>query len=80
MAYSILVASFLSGEGERMPPSGNSSLLDALKTFARDLKASYGSLVAQQEDQLKEPTGEVLKKFGSEFGLDVLPRFEPAFP
>jgi hypothetical protein len=51
--------------------------LDALKDFADALKASYGSLVAaQQEDQLKPPTGNLLSAFGDEFGLNVLPRFE----
>ena len=29
-----------------MPSSGNDAFMDALKTFARDLKSSYGSLVA----------------------------------
>ena len=60
-----------------MPPSGNDRLLDALKAVADDLKASYGSLVAaQQEDQLKGPTGKLLSAFGDEFGLNVVPRFE----
>ena len=60
-----------------MPPSGNDKFLDALKDCANDLKASYGSLVAaQQEDQLKGPTGKLLSAFGNEFGLKVVPRFE----
>ena len=59
-----------------MPPS-DGKFLDALQAFANDLKASYGSLVAaQQEDQLKGPTGDLLSGFGTEFGLNVIPRFE----
>lgn len=60
-----------------MPTSGNDSLLRALKTFAGALRSSYGSLVAaQQEDQLKGPTGNLLSSFGAEFELNVIPRFE----
>lgn len=60
-----------------MPPSGNDRLLNALKAFAGDLKASYGSLVAaQQEDQLKPPVGKLLSAFGYEFGMKVIPRLE----
>jgi hypothetical protein len=60
-----------------MPPSGNDKLLDALEDFASTLKGSYGSLVAaQQEEQLKSPTGNLLSAFGEEFGLSVIPRFE----
>src|SRR5215208_5655621 len=64
-----------------MANSGQNTLLESLKSFADALKRSYGSLVAaQQEDQLKGPTGDVLGAFGSEFGLDVLPRFEAPVP
>jgi predicted helicase len=64
-----------------MANSGQNTLLESLKSFADALKRSYGSLVAaQQEDQLKGPTGGLLEAFGSEFGLDVLPRFEAPVP
>ncbi len=64
-----------------MPNSGQNTLLDSLKSFADALKRSYGSQVAaQQEDQLKGPTGDLLRAFGSGFGLDVLPRFEAPVP
>ncbi len=33
-------------------------------------------VAAQQEDQLKSPTGKLLSECGGEFGLDVLSRFE----
>ncbi len=60
-----------------MSPSDNSGYLNALKGFAIALKRSYGSVVsAQQEDQLKGPTGDLLSGFGTEFGLNVIPRFE----
>ncbi len=60
-----------------MPNSGQDVPLDALRSFADALKSSYGSLVAaQQEDQLKGPTGGLLTRLGTEFGLNVLPRFE----
>jgi len=60
-----------------MSPSSKDKGLNALKNFAGDLKASYGSLVtAQQEDQLKPPTGNLLSTLGYEFGLNVVPRFE----
>ena len=52
-------------------------MLEALKRFADALQDIYGSLVeAQQEDQLKGPTGTLLSEFGVEIGLKVLPRFE----
>ena len=64
-----------------MANSGQNTLMESLKSFADALKRSYGSLVAaQQEDQLKGPTGGLLETFGSEFGLDVLPRFEAPVP
>ncbi len=64
-----------------MSPSGNGAHLNALRTFAGALKNSYGSLVtAQQEDQLKGPTGNLLSAFGSESGLNVIPRFEAPVP
>src|SRR5215208_1929134 len=64
-----------------MPNSGQNAMLESLKSFADALKRSYGSLVAaQQEDQLKGPTGDLLGEFGSEFCLDVLPRFEAPVP
>ncbi len=60
-----------------MPNSDQNAPLDSLKSFAATLKSSYGSLVAaQQEDQLKGPTGDLLSGFGTEFGLNVIPRFE----
>lgn len=60
-----------------MPTSDNDSLLHALETFAGALRSSYSSLVAaQQEDQLKGPTGNLLSSFGAKFELDVIPRFE----
>jgi hypothetical protein len=53
-----------------MAPSGKDKCLNALKDFA-------GALVAaQQEDQLKGPTGTLLSAFGGEFGLKIVPRFE----
>ena len=64
-----------------MPSSGDRVFVDALKTFASDLKNSYASLVAaQQEDQLKGPTGNLFSAFGSEFGFNVIPRFEAPIP
>jgi len=64
-----------------MPISGNEAQLNALKTFANALKSSYGSQVAaQQEDQLKGPTGNLLSAFGSEFAFNVIPRFEAPVP
>lgn len=64
-----------------MPSSGNDAFVDALKTFASDLTNTYGSLVAaQQEDQLKGPTGNLLRSFGSGFGFNVIPRFEAPIP
>ncbi len=33
-------------------------------------------MAAQQEDQLKGPTGNLLSAFGGHFGLNVIPRFE----
>lgn len=60
-----------------MPSSASDRFLNALHTFANALKSSYGSLVAaQQEDQLKSPTGSLLSASGKEFGLEVIPRFE----
>ena len=60
-----------------MPSSDSEQLLNALRDFAAALKSSYGSLVAaQQEDQLKGPSGTLLSAFGAEFGLSVIPRFE----
>src|SRR5215217_1180323 len=64
-----------------MANSGQNTLLESLRAFADILKRSYGSLVAaQQEDQLKGPTGDLLRAYGPEFGLDVLPRFEAPVP
>jgi hypothetical protein len=63
--------------GVRVPSSSDDRLLTTLQTFASDLKSSYGSLVAaQQEDQLKGPVGNLLSVSGEEFGLNVIPRFE----
>jgi hypothetical protein len=60
-----------------MPPSSNHKCLAALKTFANDLRNSYGSLIrAQPEDQLKAPTRDLLSVCGGEFGLNVVSRFE----
>jgi len=60
-----------------MPNSDQNAPLDSLKSFAATLKSSYGSLVAaQQEDQLKGPVGNLVSAMGTEFGLNVIPRFE----
>lgn len=56
-----------------MLPPDEDKFFNALKGFADDLRVSYGSLVAaQQEDQLKGPTGKLLSAFGDAFGRNVV--------